>query len=211
MGRGPGRLSPPRELLARLRADPIRAPEHLALAAAELHGPAARRWVDSRPGEAPDELAHATRARHASFSRYGGVVTGLGGWMTILPDLASLAWIQSRMVFFVAAAYGHDPTDPMRPAELLVLQQLYDDPRDARDALDGAGRRIATALVARRLTGRRSKDRAAVRRMAQMAGKRLGPRVGARMVPGFAALFNAVVNERDTRALGDRAIDFYRP
>jgi hypothetical protein len=30
------------------------------------------------------------------------------------------------------------------------------------------------------------------------------------MIPGFAAIFNAVVNERDTRALADRAIDFYR-
>ncbi|MBA3860922.1 MAG: hypothetical protein H0X56_03020, partial [Solirubrobacterales bacterium] len=44
----------------------------------------------------------------------------------------------------------------------------------------------------------------------QMAGKRFGTRLGARMIPGLAAISNAVVNERDTRALADRAIDFYR-
>ncbi|HEV2819562.1 MAG TPA: EcsC family protein [Solirubrobacteraceae bacterium] len=206
-----GRFAVPRELLDRLRADPGRAPEHLALAAADIHGPAAQRWASSNSGEQPDELARMAKRRHASLSRYGGAITGLGGWMTILPDLAGLAWVQSRMVFFIAAAHGHDPTDPMRPAELLVLQELYDDPRDAREALDGTGRRVATALVTRRLTGRRGKDRAKTRRMAQMAGKRMGTRLGGRMIPGVAALFNAVVNERDTRALADRAMDFYRP
>lgn len=205
-----GRFAVPRALLDRLRADPVRAPEHLALTAADVHGPAAQRWASSNSGVQPDELAGMAKRRHASLSRYGGAITGLGGWMTILPDLAGLAWVQSRMVFFIAAAHGHDPTDPMRPAELLMLQELYDDPRDARDALDGTGRSVATAMVGRRLTGHRGKDRTAVRRMAQMAGKRFGTRLGGRMVPGFAALFNAVVNERDTRALADRAIDFYR-
>ena len=206
-----GRLAVPRALLDRVRADPVRAPEHLALAAAEVHGPAAQRWAGSHAGEPPGELARMAKRRHAQLSRYGGAITGLGGWMTILPDLAGLAWVQSRMVFFIAAAHGHDPTDPMRPAELLMLQELYDDPRDAREALDGTGRRVATALVTRRLTGRRGKDRAKVRGLAQMAGKRMGTRLGGRMIPGFAALFNAVVNERDTRALADRAIDYYRP
>lgn len=206
-----GRFAVPRGLLDSLRADPGRAPEHLALAAADVHGPAAQRWARANSGEQPDELARMAKRRHASLSRYGGAITGLGGWMTILPDLAGLAWVQSRMVFFIAAAHGHDPTDPMRPAELLMLQELYDDPRDAREALDGTGRRVATALLTRRLTSRRGKkDRAAIRRMAQMAGKRMGTRLGGRMIPGFAALFNAVVNERDTRALADRAIDFYR-
>lgn len=207
-----GRFAIPRGLLDRVRDDPSRAPEHLALAAAEVHGPDAQRWASSHADTQPDELARMAKGRHAALSRYGGAITGMGGWMTILPDLAALAWVQSRMVFFIAAAHGHDPTDPLRPAELLVLQELYDDPRDAREALDGTGRRIATTLVTRRLTGKRGrKNRTAVTRMAQMAGKRFGNRLAGRMIPGFAAIFNAVVNERDTRELADRAIDFYRP
>ena len=65
----------------------------------------------------------------------------------MVADLAALAWIQSRMVFFVAAAFGWDPLDPMRPAELLVLQGVYDDPYAARAALDGTGTTIAEAYV----------------------------------------------------------------
>jgi len=199
----------PTELLARLRADPARAPEHLALAAADLHGPAAQRWVEdarSRRTVSGHELARRAKRRHAALSRWSGAATGIGGWMTMVPDLAALAWIQSRMVFFVAAAYGSDPTDPMRPAELLVLQGLYEEPGAAREALDGAGRSMASALVGRRREGG---GRSAVSRLARMAGKRMGERVAGRLVPGFAIFFNAVTNERDTRALADRAMRFY--
>ena len=68
-----------------------------------------------------------------------GAATGVGGIVTIVPDLVGLAWIQSRMVFFIAGGYGLDPHDPMRPAELLALNGLYHDPAGARAALDGVG------------------------------------------------------------------------
>ena len=41
---------------------------------------------------------------------------GVGGIITAAPDLVALLWIQSRMVFYIAAAYGYDPSHPMRPA-----------------------------------------------------------------------------------------------
>ena len=65
------------------------------------------------------------KRRHASLARLEGAATGVGGFLTVVPDIVLLAWIQSRLVFFVAAAYGFDPRDPMRPAELLVLRDLY--------------------------------------------------------------------------------------
>ena len=82
------------------------------------------------------------RRRHATLASVEGAATGVGGFVTLVPDLVGLAWIQSRLVFFIAAAYGYDPLDPMRPAELLVLNGLYTDPgerargagRDRRDA-----------------------------------------------------------------------------
>jgi hypothetical protein len=40
-------------------------------------------------------------------------------------------------------------------------------------------------------------------------GRRAARRLGGRLVPGFAILLNAVGNERETRALADRAIAFY--
>ncbi len=201
-----GRL--PQGLWEKLRADPVRAPEYLALAAAEHHAPAAEAWVaEKRTAYAHDsaELARMAKRRHASLARFGGAATGLGGLVTVLPDLAAVGWIQSRLVFFVAAAYGYDARDPMRPAELLVLQGFYDDPPAARAALDGVGRTLAEAWVSRRTSG----EQALLTRLVKLGGRQLGKRAATRLVPGLAVVANAVGNERSTRALADRAIAFY--
>jgi hypothetical protein len=198
----------PRGLWEKLREDPSRAPEHLALAAAERHAPAAEAWVaDKRKlyAVSPTDLAQMAKKRHASLARFSGAATGVGGIVTILPDLAAAAWIQSRCVFFIAASFGYDPRDPMRPAELLVLQDLYPDVETARAALDGTGKRVVEAMV----TNRMNHDEALAARLARMVGKRAVKRVGARLIPGLAIAVNAVGNERDTRALADRAIAFY--
>lgn len=198
----------PRGLWEKLREDPARAPEHLALAAADFHGPAAEAWYAEKRAvfaTSPGELAQMAKSRHATLARFGGAATGIGGFVTILPDLAALAWIQSRLVFFVAAAYGYDPRDRMRPAELLVIQGFYPDPASARSALDGVGRSLASAYVGKRM----SRDEALLGRLLKMVGKRATKRLAGRLVPGLAILTNAVGNERDTRALADRAIAFY--
>jgi hypothetical protein len=198
----------PTSLWERLRDDPVRAPEHLALAAAQRHAPAAERWLAERRAfysYGPPELATMALKRHVSLARFGGAATGVGGIATVLPDLASLAWIQSRMVFFVAAAYGFDPHDPMRPAELLVLMDIYPDRDSARSALDGAGATIAESWVG----GRLSRDEELYRSLARMAGRAAGRRLLGRAIPGFAIAFNAVSNSRQTRELGQRALRYY--
>jgi uncharacterized protein (DUF697 family) len=204
---GPG---VPDTLWARIRADPIRAPEHVALAASALHGPAAAAWAKEkrdRLGVSEHELARMAKRRHATLARFEGAATGLGGIVTAVPDAVLLAWIQSRLVFFVAAAYGFDPTDRMRPAELLVLRDLYPDPETARHALDGIGKTVAEAYVGTALE--RSRDRAMLSRLLAFAGKRTASRAARRWIPVIGVAFNAAANERDTRTLADRAIKFY--
>lgn len=191
-------------LWEQVRRDPIRAPEHIALAAADVHAPAAARWVAEHPA-APAHLARTAVHRHTRLARVAGAATGLGGWTTMALDLAGLAWIQSRMVFFVAAAHGWDPHDRMRPAELLVLQGVYDDPHTARAALDGTGATIAEAYAGNLA----ERDRRLVTRLVRMVGGHAGKRIGARVIPGFASIVNAVGNARDTKDLGRRAIEFY--
>jgi hypothetical protein len=203
------RLRAPAGLLDRLRADPARAPETIALAASEQHAPSARAWAatqTARYGHDPAEMARRAKRQHATLARVGGAVTGLGGFVGIVPDMVGLAWIKSRLVFYVAAAYGFDPGDPMRPAELLVLHDIYPDPLAARRALDGLDRPLAVHYADRRLG---SSDSQLVRRLAQMAGKEATQRLAGRVVPGVASILNAATNERATRALGDRAIRFY--
>ena len=203
-----GTKEPPPGLFDRLRADPVRAPELIALAASEWHAPAADAWASKRRrvyGEDGKTLGRMAKARHAQLARLEGAATGWGGFITFIPDLVGLAWIQSRLVFHVAAAYGFDPGDPMRPAELLVLTGLYPDPHSARAALDGMGTTMAEAYIGSRL----QRDEALAARLLKMVGKRGGRRVAGRLIPFFAIAFNAVANERDTRALADRAIKFY--
>src|SRR5687767_14027664 len=89
----------PASLLARIRADPVRAPEYIALAAAEQHGPAARKWAAEQSGP-PEKLAKRARKVHARYARVTGAATGVGGIVTMVPDVAAAIWIQSRMVFF---------------------------------------------------------------------------------------------------------------
>lgn len=43
---------------------------------------------------------------------------------TVLADLVSLSWIQMRMGLHIAAAYGHDVSDPVRAQEVLALAGL---------------------------------------------------------------------------------------
>jgi hypothetical protein len=200
---------PPAGLWDRLRADPARAPEHIALAAAGVHGPAAAEWAERRRrvyGTDPRALADMARRRHVNLASVEGAATGVGGFVTVVPDLVGLAWIQSRLVFFVAAAYGFDPLDPMRPAELLVLNGLYATPAEARAALDGAGRSVASAWVDGKLA---RDDEALALRLAKMVGKSTGKKLAGRLIPGFAIAFNSVTNRRDTNALAKRAITFY--
>jgi len=89
----------PPGLLARLREDPAHAPEHIALAAADVHAPAAARWAGERRAAgrySPYALGEMARKRHASLASVSGAATGVGGLVTMIPDLVSLAWLQSR-------------------------------------------------------------------------------------------------------------------
>jgi hypothetical protein len=161
----------PPGLWDRLRLDPARSPEHIALAAARTFAPQAERWAAekrSRYAVQPAELAGMAKKRHATMARFEGAATGVGGIVTMVPDLVALAWIQARLVFYVAAAYGYDPHDPMRPAELLVLYDFYPDPQRARRALDGIGTTVVEAYVGSKL----QRDEALALRLAKLLGVR---------------------------------------
>jgi hypothetical protein len=199
---------PPGSLWARIRAEPDRAPEYIALAAAERFGPAAQEWVRiAGPGHTPRELAQVAYSKHVRLARLEGAALGIGGAITAGPDLVALLWIQSRMVFYIAAAHGFDPRHPMRPAELLVLQGVYPTAAEAREALDGAGRHMAVAMAERAM---RSDRREAIHlRLAKYATKRLARRYAGRLVPFIGAPIGAVQNAGATKELGNRALAYY--
>jgi hypothetical protein len=201
----------PSALMADVKADPWHAPEHIALAAAEYHGPAAAAWYKERRERysyGGHELARMATTKHAGMARLTGAAWGLGGFATIVPDMATLAWIQSRLVFYIAAAYEFDPMGPMRPAELLVLRDLYPDPAAARKGLDKEGPGIAAVVFDKTKTAS-ADQQAAVQRLTRMVGGKGAERIAQRAIPGFASMFNAYGNEKETRRLADKAMKFY--
>ena len=196
----------PQSLWERVQADPTRAPEHVALAAAERFAPAAEQWVGRmRHRHEPAQLARIARDRHVRLSRLEGAVAGIGGALTAVPDLVALAWIQGRMVFFIAAAHGFDPHHPMRPAELLALQEIYTTPAQAREALDGLGRPLAMHYVGARL----QRERALTKRLLTLVGRRVARRAVRRVVPVLSIPVASAQNARATGALGTRALAYY--
>jgi EcsC protein family len=199
---------PPESLWNRILAEPDRAPEYIALVAAERFGPQAEEWVRiAGPGHTPERLAKVAYRKHVRLARLEGGALGLGGVFTAAPDIVALLWIQSRMIFYIAAAYGYDPRHPMRPAELLALQGLYETPAEARAALDGVGKRLAQAMVERAIS-HRSMD-SVHRRLLKYVSKRLARRYAGRFLPFIGAPLGAMQNAAATKSVGRLAISYY--
>ena len=199
---------PPKRIWNRILAQPDRAPEIIALAAAERFGPQAEEWVRvAGPGHSPDELARIALKKHVRLARLGGGAFGIGGAVTVAPDIVSLLWVQSRMVFYIAAAYGYDPNHPMRPAEYLAIQGLYDTPAEAREALDGLGKRMAQIMAEQALRGRNAD--ALHLRLARYVAQRVARRYAGRLVPFIGAPIGALRNGAITKQIGERALSYY--
>jgi len=198
----------PDSIWRRIREQPERAPELIAVAAAERFADPAEAWVRrADPTTSPRSLAKTVYKQHVRLARAGGFALGFGGVLTGAANLGGLAWIQARMVFYIAAALGHDPRDPMRPAELLALWEIYESPAEARAALDGLGKSMAQAMLEREMSGR--DERHLSGRLMRYAGKRMVKRGAGRLLPVLGAPISALQNGGSTRALGRRARAFY--
>jgi EcsC protein family len=192
----------------RILSQPERAPELIALAAAERFAKPAARWVQiAGAGHDAHSLAREAYKKNVRLSRVEGFALGFGGVITSAGNLAGLMWIQARMVYFIAASYGYDPAHPMRPAELLALWEVYDTPAAARESLDGMGPSMAETMIESKLGGR---DQARLReRLVRYIGKRLAKRYAGRLIPLVGAPISAVQNGSSTKELGKRALAYY--
>jgi hypothetical protein len=198
----------PDSLWRRILADPERAPELIALAAAERFADPAAEWVRvAGAGHSPASLAKKAYRKHVHLSRAEGLALGVGGLVTSAGNVAGLGWIQARMVFFIAAAHGFDPHHPMRPAELLALWGVFETPARARESLDGIGDSMTASVVKTQLG--KTSERSLTNRMLRYVGKRTAKRYGGRMIPLLGAPISAVQNGGSTKDLGRRALAYY--
>ena len=198
----------PDPLWRQIRERPERAPELIALAATERFAGPAEEWVRiAGAGHTPESLAREAYTKHVRLSRVEGLALGLGGITTSALNLAGLAWIQARMVFYIAAARGYDPRHPMRPAELLALWEIYETPAEARASLDGIGKTMAASLVGRQLS--KSGERGLSQKLMKYVAKRMAKRGAGRLIPFVGAPISAVQNGGSTKELGRAALAFY--
>jgi hypothetical protein len=127
------------EAWAKIVADPGHSPELLALAAVQTIGPRAKEWADrvkaAYPTATPDGRA---RLAVRQFTRFGGLSTvcaAVAGSYAPLALLGTAAVTHADLVLHIAAAYGFDPTDERRAADLLVLTKVHPSRADAESAL----------------------------------------------------------------------------
>lgn len=196
----------PDQLWRRLLAEPDRAPEHLAVAVADRFAPQAAEFA-AMHGAArnPERVAKLAKRKHVWKSRLTGAATGLGGLMTATVDIVTLGWTQGRMVFFIAAAYGFDPRDRMRPAELLYLWGVYGSPEEARKSLDREGERMAVAYAGQKVQGAGGDQSGLVAQLTKYFLRRSIVRA----IPVVASPINAVADGHATTDLAKRAIKYY--
>lgn len=208
----------PEGLWSRLRADPKHAPHYLALAAVTQWGEQARGYAVQVRREHPEatsqQLALMVKSRHALLARMEGAAAGVPGSFApgpgtaaaIVPDLAALAWLQSRMVVHIAAVYGHDTADREMAAELLVLQGFYNSTDAARVAVTEASKRVAGRLVSTYLKG---STLVLLKQLFRYVGIKFTKVGVVKAIPFISIPLGAVVNETATRSLAKRAIKFY--
>ena len=68
---------------------------------------------------------------------------------------------------------------------------------------------LGRAVVESYFNSKLQREEALALRLAKFLGVRSARKLAGRLIPGVAVAFNAVGNERRTRALADRAIRFY--
>ena len=186
--------------ITKLVGDPGHAPELLALAAVQSIGPRAKEWA-KRTREAYPHATDAALARLAAdqftrFSSPSSIVGTLAGAYAPVSLIATTALTHARVILHVAAAYGIDPTDEARAADLLVLTRVHASREDADTALAATGQ------------GAAGKSRIA-RMVATNAAGWVVVRLVSRYIPGTRLLAAALVNRSSARAMAERANRYY--
>lgn len=125
----------------------------------------------------------------------------------ILGDLVALAWIQLRLVLHIAAAYGHDITDPERTKEILALAGLDLAAGQGAPVVGAAGQRVGKRLLEKYLKGNALH---AFKAMLRLVGIKFSRAALVRGLPIINIPAGAVVSDVTTRRVARKASKFYR-
>jgi hypothetical protein len=211
-----------RRAWAVLRRDPGQILELAILYALPQLTPEVSRWYDTWPsnhqGERAEQLARRATRASARTAAYGGAMLGSSFYVGMVPAAAMIYCDQLVTVLRVAALFGHDLTDPIRAADILVIQGRYHSIAEASQALLNAGAGSDIVVGQRRL----SRLRTMLRELLAMIGLQVSrfkspveflvttAEVIAFLIPIVSIPVWVVANMRTTERLGRKAIRFYR-
>jgi hypothetical protein len=202
-------VAKPTEAWAKIVADPGHCPELLALAAVQTIGPQAKDWAQrittAYPNATPDGIA---RLAQRQFTRFGGVSSvfaAVAGSYAPLALLGTNALTHAQLVLHIAAAYGVDPTDEERAADLLVMTGMHTSREDAEAALS-------------RARHPRYEEGGGVGDAAWRLGRMVAVQTGGwtairginRLFPGTSLLAAIMVSRSSALNMASRATAFYR-
>ncbi len=126
-------------LLKILWRDPQNMAEHLALWSLKYFGPRAGTAVDTLRAENANVPVEDLERRVVEHQTRVTIAEGafVGGPFVVLIPFAFCAALlaQAQMAFELAAVHGYSPTDRMRAADLLVIQEAYPSTAEASAAL----------------------------------------------------------------------------
>jgi uncharacterized protein (DUF697 family) len=143
-----------------------------------------------------DEIAEETIRGSMRIAAVEGAGLGMGGMITILPDLGILAAITIRMIQKLSLIYGFQYNTESEEAELWVA------------AASAAGVDISRDLVERRVVARFVPR--IIQRIAASASAEMVEKWTARLIPIVSSVIGAGLNYYFTRVWGQRAVSHFR-
>lgn len=150
----------------------------------------------SVPIEQLDDVANDTVRAHMKLAAAEGAGLGLGGILTIVPDLSILAAITMRMIQKLSLIYGFEFNSDDEMAELWIA------------AASAAGVDISRELVEREVVQRFIPK--VIQRIAARASVEVVEKWSARIIPLASSVLGGGLNYFFVRAWGERAARHFR-
>ena len=150
----------------------------------------------SVPIEQLDDVANDTLRAHMKLAAAEGAGFGLGGFLTVVPDLSILAAITMRMIQKLSLIYGFEFNSDDEMAELWIA------------AATAAGVDISRELVERGVVQRFIPK--VIQRIAARASMEVVEKWSARIIPLASSIIGGGLNYYFVRAWGERASRHFR-
>jgi uncharacterized protein (DUF697 family) len=173
-------------------------PQEYLLHLQTAHGLAIRTYdgIYSVPLEELDRVAADTVNASIKFATLEGAGLGMGGMLTIVPDLGILSAITIRMIQKLSLLYGFQFNSDEEVADLWIA------------AASAAGVDISRELVERQVVKRFVPK--VIQRIAQQASAEVVEKWAGRLIPILSSVIGGALNYYFVRTWGERAVKHFR-